>query len=103
MTKEELCTVSLTKGFLGAPCNSRHTALAAWAACISSAASTVLISPDPVLFVLLSHLYLFKRPDKTNTCDALFILWLSLEHIKLIITSYKLEIGIFSLASVDSK
>lgn len=62
-----------------------------------------LISHDPALFVLLSHLYLFKRPDKANTCDALFILWLSLEHIKLIITSYKLEIGIFSLASVDSK
>lgn len=48
-----------------------------------------------VVFVLLSHLYLFKRPGKANTCDALFILWLSLEHIKLIITSYKLEIGIF--------
>lgn len=60
-------------------------------------------SPDLVVFVLLSHLYLFKRPDKANTCDALFILWLSLEHIKLIITSYELEIGIFLLASVDSK
>jgi len=71
--------------------------------CISGAATIAPISPDLVLFVLLSHLYLFKRPDKANTCDALFILRLSLEHIKLIITSYKLEIGIFLLASVDSK
>lgn len=58
--------------------------------------------PSKALFVLLSHLYLFNRPDKANICDALFILWLSLEHIKLIITSYKPEIGIFLLASVDS-
>lgn len=51
--------------------------------------------PSLVVFVLLSHLYLFNRPDKASTCDALFILWLSLEHIKLIITPYEPEIGIF--------
>lgn len=82
---------------------SPQAALAGLGSCISGAATSAPISPGPVLFVLLSHLYLFKRPDKANVCDALFILWLSLEHIKLIITSYKPEIGIFLLASVDSK
>ncbi|PKU39509.1 hypothetical protein llap_10187 [Limosa lapponica baueri] len=67
----------------------------------SALATMAPISPDLVVFVLLSHLYLFKRPDKANTCDALFTLRLSLQHIKLIIAPYRLEIGILLLASVD--
>lgn len=92
------------KGFPNISCKmSPQAALAGQGGCISSTATSTPIRPGLVVFVLLSHLYLFKRPDKANICDALFILWLSLEHIKLIITSYKPEIGIFLLASVDSK
>ena len=52
----------------------------------------ISLGSNPVLFVLLHHLYLFKRPDKANTPDVMFTLQLSLELIKLIVTSYKLQI-----------
>lgn len=69
----------------------------------NSTIAAPVISSNPVLFVLLSHLYLLNRPYKANTLDALFMLWLSLELIKLIVTSYKLSIGLSPTASVDSK
>lgn len=71
--------------------------------CLNSTIAIPEISSNPVLFVLLSHLYLLKRPNKANTPDALFMLQLSLELIKLIVISYKQSIGLSLTASVDSK
>lgn len=62
-----------------------------------------LISSNPALFELLPYLNSLERPNKANAPDALFMLQLSLELIKLIVTPYKLCSAFLQQQSVDSK